>query len=74
VFKQVIDAYSQIAETLPRFDRLSEAFSLNPEFQQVVAVFYADIVRFHKEAYKLVKRNGEKYPKLTTQGYSANLS
>lgn len=58
LFKQIIDAYARIAETLPRFDRLSNAFMSNADFQQVLAVFYVDILRFHKEAYKLVKRNG----------------
>ena len=57
-FKIIIDAYAQIAETLPRFDRLGEAFKANPEFQQVLAVFYADILRFHKEAYIFLRRSG----------------
>jgi hypothetical protein len=58
LFEKIISAYKLIAETLPRFDRLSEAFKESEDFKQVVAVFYADIIRFHKEAYKLVKRNG----------------
>ncbi|QDS73705.1 hypothetical protein FKW77_003346 [Venturia effusa] len=55
-FKTIIDAYSRIAECLPRFDVLDQALSSNPGFQYVLAVFYADVLRFHKEAYRFVTR------------------
>lgn len=51
-------AYSQIAEALPRFDRLSTAFKDHPDFQRVLGVFYADIIEFHRRAYKLIRRRG----------------
>lgn len=60
-FKQIIKGYSQIADVLPRFDRLNDAFRTVPEFQHVLAAFYVDIVRFHKEAYKMIKRSRQ-YP------------
>ncbi|KAE8552363.1 hypothetical protein EYB25_006257 [Talaromyces marneffei] len=56
-FEQIVKAYSRIAESLTRFKVLSETFRKNTEFQQTLAVFYADILRFHKEAYKLVRRS-----------------
>lgn len=57
-FEQIMKGYSRIASALKRFEILSEAFSRNAEFQQTMAVFYADILQFHKHAYKFVRRNG----------------
>lgn len=57
-FDQIIKGYSQIADLLQRFDILNAAFSNDPDFQQALAVFYADILQFHKHAYKFVKRSG----------------
>jgi hypothetical protein len=54
-FEQIIKAYSRIGESLTRFGVLNEIFSQNMEFQQTLAVFYADILLFHKEAYKFVR-------------------
>jgi hypothetical protein len=58
-FEQIVKAYSRIAESLTRFKVLSETFRQNTEFQQTLSVFYSDILRFHKEAYKLVRRSGK---------------
>lgn len=43
---------------MPRFDRLSAAFKDDPEFQQVLGLFYADILEFHRRAYKFFRRHG----------------
>ncbi|KAK4993862.1 hypothetical protein LTR50_000075 [Elasticomyces elasticus] len=59
-FEKLIDAYGQIAETLPRFDRLSAALRETPDFQNVLAVVYADIVEFHRRAYKFFTATGWK--------------
>ncbi|KAF1849355.1 uncharacterized protein K460DRAFT_404584 [Cucurbitaria berberidis CBS 394.84] len=59
-FEKLISAYAQIAENLPRFDRLSNAFRNNPDFQQVLAVVYSDILEFHRQAYKFFRRSGWK--------------
>jgi len=58
-FRTIVDAYSHIAETLPRFDRLGNTFENDSDFQYVLAVFYSDILRFHKTAYKFVRRPGK---------------
>jgi hypothetical protein len=58
-FEQIIKGYASIAESLKRFEILSDAFIGNPEFQQTLAVFYADILEFHKHAYKFVRRSGK---------------
>ncbi|EEU35842.1 uncharacterized protein NECHADRAFT_20921, partial [Fusarium vanettenii 77-13-4] len=67
-FEKIIKGYSSIAESLKRFEILSDAFLGNPEFQQTLAVFYADILEFHKHAYKFVRRSGWKLMFLTSWG------
>lgn len=57
-FEQLVKGYSRIAESLQRFNILAHAFDGETQFQQTLAVFYADILEFHKYAYKFVRRNG----------------
>jgi hypothetical protein len=58
-FEQIVRGYNRIATSLERFRLLSTVFSSNDRFQQTLAVFYEDILQFHKHAYKFVRRNGE---------------
>jgi len=44
---------------LPRFDRLATALSHDHNFQAVLALVYADILEFHRRAYKFVRRKCE---------------
>ena len=46
---------------MPRFDRLSSAFREDVDFQRVMALFYADILEFHRRAYKYFRRRGKRY-------------
>ncbi|KAL5313042.1 hypothetical protein ACEPPN_019469 [Leptodophora sp. 'Broadleaf-Isolate-01'] len=55
--EQIIKAYSRIGESLNRFRVLDATFSQNASFQQTLAVFYANILRFHKQAYTFVRRS-----------------
>lgn len=55
--ERIIKAYSRIGESLKRFRVLDATFSQNASFQQTLAVFYADILRFHKQAYTFVRRS-----------------
>ena len=55
-FDKLIDAYGRIAETLPRLEKYSEAFSDNSAFLGKMALYYADILEFHRRAYKFVRR------------------
>lgn len=57
-FEIIIKGYSSISDSLKRFEILSDAFIGQPEFQHTLAVFYADILEFHKYAYKFVRRRG----------------
>lgn len=58
-FEQIIKGYSQLAESLGRFEILDTAFKDDDGFQQTLAVFYADILQFHKHAYKFIRRSGK---------------
>ena len=55
-FDRVIKAYSQIGEYLTRFQLLNSAFTENVHFQHSLGMFYADILQFHKQAYKLFRK------------------
>ncbi|KAK7952737.1 uncharacterized protein PG986_008465 [Apiospora aurea] len=59
-FEHIIKAYSRIAECLKRFAVLSNSFPGTRDFQETVAVFYADILEFHKHAYQFVRRSSWK--------------
>lgn len=54
-FEKLINAYAQIAETFPRFDWLSTTFKNESRFQELLALFYADILEFHRRAYKFFR-------------------
>lgn len=54
-----MDAYAQIAEAMPQFDRLEGAFNDDPRFRMVLAMVYKDIVDFHGRAYKFFRRRGK---------------
>ncbi|KAK8041747.1 hypothetical protein PG993_006270 [Apiospora rasikravindrae] len=59
-FDSIIQGYSRIAEYLGRFAFLTNSFSRNQDSQQTLAAFYANILDFHKHAYKSVRRNSWK--------------
>ncbi|EHK48685.1 hypothetical protein TRIATDRAFT_53227, partial [Trichoderma atroviride IMI 206040] len=67
-FERIVTAYSQIAESLPRMDMLNEAFRKNIQFQETLAVFYSDILNFHRHAYLFVRRSSWKIFFLTSWG------
>lgn len=58
-FELIIKGYSKIAECLGRFAVLESSFKSNQDFQQTFAIFYADILEFHKHAYKFVRRSSK---------------
>lgn len=57
IFDKLLVAYAQIGEALPRFDRYRNVFQ-QPDFQHVLALVYADILEFHRRAYKILNRRG----------------
>ncbi|KAL7801430.1 hypothetical protein V8C43DRAFT_312589 [Trichoderma afarasin] len=56
-FEQIIKVYSRLAEPLARFSLFDRSFSNNMEVQNTLAVYYSDILKFHGEVYKFVRRN-----------------
>ena len=56
--EKLIDAYAMIGEAMPRFDKLSAAFKNDKEFQQMMGLFYEDILDFHRRAYKFFRQRG----------------
>ncbi|KAF1954513.1 hypothetical protein CC80DRAFT_517458 [Byssothecium circinans] len=56
-FEHIMKGYSQIAKALVRFEILGNAFPNDAGFQHTLAIFYADILQFHKHAYKFVRRS-----------------
>ncbi|KAH9885562.1 hypothetical protein F4778DRAFT_774332 [Xylariomycetidae sp. FL2044] len=67
-FEHIIKGYSQIAESLGRFGKLQGVYSQNPDFQQTIAIFYSDILKFHKYAYRFVRQSGWKLLFVTSWG------
>lgn len=58
-FEQIIKAYCRVGEALQRFEVLRGALGGNGIFHEVLAAFYADILEFHRRAYKFVRRSGK---------------
>jgi len=58
-FERIVSGYSRIASSLARFKILQATLSNSLDFQQTLAVFYADILQFHRHAYVFVRRKSE---------------
>lgn len=58
-FDSLIGAYGRIGSSLQRFEILRKSFLGDPRFHETAAAFYADILEFHKHAYKFVRRSGQ---------------
>ncbi|KAL7903755.1 hypothetical protein GGI35DRAFT_472889 [Trichoderma velutinum] len=54
---KTIKVYSSLAEPLTRFSLVHCSFSKNIKVQSTLAVYYSDILKFHGEAYTIVRRN-----------------
>ena len=54
--EKILQAFSDIADVLPRLDRLKTAFPDDTNFDQVVGLIYSDIIEFHRRAYKFFRR------------------
>ncbi|KAF2458815.1 hypothetical protein BDY21DRAFT_212358 [Lineolata rhizophorae] len=58
--EKIVATYASVAEALPRFDLLGEAFKSNADFQRLLAAVYVDILEFHRCAYDFFKNPGVK--------------
>lgn len=59
VFEKLLCAYAQIAEVLPVFDRLQNTFQDDANFRIALGLVYADILYFHHQAYKFLRKGGQ---------------
>lgn len=57
-FEQIIKTYASIAQPFARFKKYNAMYSKNTDVQKALSLFYTDILRFHKNAYNLVRRGG----------------
>ncbi|KAJ8130813.1 hypothetical protein O1611_g2810 [Lasiodiplodia mahajangana] len=55
-FDKLIDAYGLIATTMPRLKNLGNAFKDSPALLTKLALYYVDVLEFHRRAYKFVRR------------------
>ena len=61
VIDTVLEAFNDIAENLPRIDRLKTTFPNDENFNRVVAYIYSDLLEFHGRAYKMFRRRAWHY-------------
>ena len=54
--EKILQAFSDIADVLPRMDRLKTTFPDDANFNQVVGLIYSDIIEFHRRAYRFFRR------------------
>lgn len=57
----ILQAFSDIADALPRIDRLKATFPKDANLNRAVALIYADILEFHGRAYKMFTRRAWHY-------------
>lgn len=58
VLDSLLNAYAQIADTMPDFSRIGSVFQDTPTVREVLALIYEDILEFHRRAYKFFRRRG----------------
>ena len=54
--EKILQAFSDIADVLPRLDRLKATFPNDTNFNQVVGLIFSDIIEFHHRTYKFFRR------------------
>ncbi|CAK7222536.1 hypothetical protein SEUCBS140593_004932 [Sporothrix eucalyptigena] len=67
-FEVLTKAYARLADALPRVRVLGQAFPRDVAFQETLAMYYADILAFHGQAYTFVHRSSWKLFFLTSWG------
>ncbi|ERF69533.1 hypothetical protein EPUS_01862 [Endocarpon pusillum Z07020] len=56
VFDKLLDTYRDIANVVPRIDRLRAIFGDSDDFRRSLSLVYVDILDFHQRAYKIFRR------------------
>lgn len=61
-FEMIMKAYTKVGDTLHRFQLLQDTFFEDSRFQELLAVFYSDILQLHGLAYRFAQRSGRFQP------------
>ena len=56
VMEKILQAFSDIADVLPRLDKLKATFPQDESLNQVVGLIFCDIIDFHRRTYKFFRR------------------
>ena len=56
IMEKILQAFNDIADVLPRLDRLKATFPDDVNFNQVVGLIFSDIIEFHQRTYKFFRR------------------
>ena len=54
--EKILQAFSEIANVLPRLDRLKATFPDDTNFNHIVGLIFSDIIEFHQRTYKFFRR------------------
>ncbi|KAG0649191.1 Vegetative incompatibility HET-E-1 [Hyphodiscus hymeniophilus] len=63
-FESILDAYSQIGEHMPLLEQYVSLFGTKPHMTRVLALMYADILKFHKKAVRMFRGKSEVWRQL----------
>ncbi|KAI5800428.1 hypothetical protein DFH27DRAFT_82123 [Peziza echinospora] len=55
-FDTLLDAYAQLGECLPQFQKYDHLFGQSPEMQRVLGYVFEDVLEFHRRVLKIFKR------------------
>lgn len=56
--ESILQAFNDIANVLPRMERLKATFGDNADFTEAIALIYSDILEFFQRAYKFFRCKG----------------
>jgi hypothetical protein len=59
VFESILEAYEEIGEQMPLFQRYEQLFPQEQQIGNALEQIYVDILRFHQKAVKFLSGKGE---------------
>ena len=63
-FDLLLDAYKDIGNNLPQFEKYAQLFGDRPSVRKVLVEVYEGILRFHKRAMGFFRKSGLSVPSL----------
>lgn len=61
--------YEAIAANLPMLEQYQTLFQSNPHMRTILHLIYADILKFHKKAFKFFKQKGKQKTGVNSTDY-----